>query len=74
LDVREYLVDFSTTGLLKMHKALRDAFDIDEKTPSNEEKPYGVRIHADWRQWSDALEDVLKDRDEDFVPVPWDTA
>ena len=71
VNLNEYASGFSTNGLLMMHKALRDAFHKDEQTPSNKDKPYGVRTYSDWRQWSDALESELADRGAPFEPVPW---
>lgn len=71
MNLKEYLSGFSTNGLCMMHKALRDAFHKDEQTPQGHEKPYGVRIYEDWRQWSDALEAELSSRNESFEKVPW---
>jgi hypothetical protein len=47
---------FSDGGIKKMHDAVLDALDRDDKTPANQDKPYGVRHFPDWKQWSDALE------------------
>lgn len=71
MGLKDYASEFSTDGLLMMHKALRDTFDKDESIQDREEKPYGVRRYADWRQWSDALESALTARGESFDPVPW---
>lgn len=71
MNVQQYLSGFSTPGLQMMHKAVRDAFDKDEATPQGQQKPYGVRHYADWRQWSDALEAVLESRGAPFTPIPW---
>ena len=68
---KEFAAGFSTTGLLMMHKGLRDSFEKDESTPAGHEKPYGVRTYADWRMWSDALEGALTDRGVPFQPIPW---
>lgn len=70
MNLKESAASFSTDGLLRMHKALRVAFDTDEQTPVKEDKPCGVRIYCDWHQWSDALESVLLS--VEFIrPVPW---
>ena len=71
MSLEEHLSGFSTNGLLMMHKALRDAFHKDEQTPNGQDKPYGVRVYADWRQWSDALEAELSSRNQSFEGVPW---
>jgi hypothetical protein len=75
MDINQRFIDFasdlSDSGLQMLHKAVRDAFDMDERTQSGAVKPYGVRIHNDWKKWSDALESELTDRNIAFEPVPW---
>lgn len=71
MEMDKYAAIFSDEGLLGLHKAVYDAFKKDEATPKDEEKPYGVRIYADWRQWSDALECELTKRKIEFKSIPW---
>lgn len=71
MEMSEYAAIFSNEGLLGLHKAVYDAFIKDEATPENEEKPYGVRIYTDWRQWADALECELTKRKIEFIHIQW---
>ncbi|MGA2398862.1 MAG: hypothetical protein ABSG30_12465 [Steroidobacteraceae bacterium] len=63
--------NFSDGGIKKLHDAVLDALDKDDKTPPNQDKPYGVRQFPDWRQWSDALEAELQKRKIPFSKVKW---
>jgi hypothetical protein len=62
---------FSDGGIKSMHDAVLDALEKDDKTPQNQDKPYGVRQFADWKQWSDALEAELQTRNIPFTKVKW---
>jgi hypothetical protein len=62
---------FSDDGIKKMHDAVLDALDQDDRAPPNQLKRFGVRHFADWRQWSDALEAELQKRKISFVKVKW---
>jgi hypothetical protein len=72
MNLRDYFTDFSTNGLQMMHKAVRDAFDKDERTPQGQQSPYDVRRNPDWRRWSDAIERVVSDRGASFSPIKWE--
>ena len=69
--LKDYVAGFSTDGLQKMHLAALHAFQKDEATPAGQAKLYGVREHADWKQWSDALEAELEKRNAQLTKIPW---
>lgn len=57
----------SDGGLNKLHDGVRRAFDEDEKTQEEKEKPFGVLDFSDRKVWSDALEYELdRRRDQAF--------
>lgn len=62
---------FSTSGLVMMHGAIKLALAVDDNLPPNQDKPYGVRTFADWRQMADAIEEELLKRGVRFDPVLW---
>lgn len=62
---------FSTSGLLMMHGGIKQSLAIDDNTPADKDKLYGVRAFADWKQMSDAIELELRKREVKFEAVPW---
>ena len=59
----------SDGAVRKLHDAVREAFDADERDPTN--AVHGVRQLGDWRAVADLLERELTTRGMVFVPVPW---
>lgn len=66
-----YVSGFTNDSLSKMHQAILDALEKDDKTPEGQEKPYCVREYDDWRKWADTLEAELAKREVPFDKVPW---
>ena len=61
----------STSGLVMMHGAIKQALAVDDNLPPDQNKPYGVRTFADWKQMADAIEAELRTRSVKFDPAPW---
>lgn len=60
----------SEGGLRGLHDALRGALAEDDQLPKGAKK-YGVREYADFREQSDLMEEVMRERDIDFTPISW---
>ncbi len=62
----------STSGILKMHSAVRESLEIDDQLVLAGGTPtFGVRGFPDWRPWSDMLEDELDKRKIKYTKVDW---
>ncbi|AEG68830.1 hypothetical protein PP715_21310 [Ralstonia solanacearum] len=62
---------FSTNGLKMMYEGAKDALAEDDATPSGQDKPYGVREYADWRELTDAIEAELDSRNVSYPKIVW---
>lgn len=62
---------FSTNGLLLMHRGVVDALAADDALPIGQDKIYGVREYADWREHGDAIEAELSARGVSFSKIGW---
>lgn len=62
---------FSSNGLKKMYEAARNALAEDDATPLGQDKPFGVRAFADWRQLTDAIEVELDKRNVPYPKIAW---
>lgn len=61
----------TTGGLLLLHGAVRHALLVDDALSPAQPVPYDVRAIPDWRDWSGAIEEELRQRQVSFVPIPW---
>jgi hypothetical protein len=61
----------STNGLKAMQAGIKKALAVDDATPADQQKLYGVRQFPDWRIVGDAMEAELTKRQEKFTPIPW---
>jgi len=62
---------FSTSGLKMMQEGIRKALEHDDSAPIGQDKMYGVREFADWRELGDSLEAELDQRKETYVKIAW---
>lgn len=62
---------FSTSGLVMMHGAIKQALAVDDNLPPAQDKPYCVRTFPDWRQMADAIELEFRKRGVKFDAVQW---
>lgn len=62
---------YSTNGLKMMHEAIRNALAHDDALPSGQEKIYGVREFADWREQADKIEAELNSRGVTYTKIIW---
>ena len=62
---------FSTNGLKMMHEGIRKALTHDDALSAGQDKTYGVREFADWREHADAIEAELDKRDVSYDKVAW---
>ncbi len=60
----------SESGLRGLHDAMRGALEEDDQLAKGAKK-YGVREHSDFREQSDLMEGVMRERDIDFIPIVW---
>ena len=58
-------------SLIDRHSAVSNALKFDDDTPSGNDKVFGVRTHADFKQWGDSLEAELAKRNIPFTNIPW---
>ena len=64
------LLQFLSDGSVKdLHKAIGWALEEDDK--SGHSKLFDVRQERDWRIQADKLEEIMRKRHIDFVPIPW---
>ena len=62
---------FSTSGLKMMQDAIRKALEHDDAIPNGQDKTYGVREFADWRELGDGFEAELDQRSETYTQIAW---
>lgn len=60
----------SESGLRGLHEAMRQALEEDDLLPEGGKK-YGVRKYADFREQSDLMQEVMREREIKFDPIPW---
>lgn len=49
---------------------MRQALEEDDLLPEGGKK-YGVRKYADFREQSDLMQEVMREREIKFDPIPW---
>ena len=62
---------FSTNGLKMMHDGIRNALAHDDALPNGQDKTYGVREYADWRDHGDRIESELNTRGVTYTQIAW---
>lgn len=65
------ITKMSTRGLKGMQRAIHDRLIEEDKQPQGQEKIYGLREFADWRDQADEIEAELDRRHEVYAKVPW---
>jgi hypothetical protein len=60
----------SDGSLRDLHDCIREAMEADDNC-ANPPKPYGVRIHSDWRLQADAFETEMAKRGITFTALTW---
>lgn len=61
----------SDAGLLSLYDAITTALEFDDAQPAGVAKKYGVRTHADWREWGNTLAAEIQRRALHFRAIPW---
>jgi hypothetical protein len=65
------LPKLSTNGLFMLYEPIRTALLLDDNTPADQPKVYGVRETADWREWAKQIEAVLDERRVTYDKIKW---
>ncbi len=61
----------STPTLRMLHEELRRLMAEEDAQASFADKRYGIRKYPEFRAQADAIERILRNRAEDFEPLPW---
>ncbi|MGH1348743.1 MAG: hypothetical protein ACRBN8_44820 [Nannocystales bacterium] len=62
----------STHALKQLHAEFPRILEEDDELEAAGSAPkYGVRVHNDFREWANAIENAFDTRDEPYVPICW---
>lgn len=61
----------STATLRMLHEELRRMMAEDDAQANFADKRYGIRKYPEFRAQADAIERILRNRNESFEPLPW---
>jgi hypothetical protein len=53
------------------HQRIATGLAEEDAQPEGAPRPRDYRRHADWREMTDAFEDVMRERGIPFVPINW---
>jgi len=65
------LKPLSTPALRVLHSEIRRLLLEEDARPGYEAKLYGVRKFPDFKVQADVIERILRNRNENFEPIPW---